>query len=253
MPEFHHEITYPDGRFFEGEVRHAPDMPFLDPDVRGKTVLDLATNDGFFAFWSEWNGAKSVTAVDVGTYEGYDWGPRGAPEGIGDLPQQDKFSAFDVHHKNLKSKVKKVVGSVYDINEDYDIIFNYGLLYHLRHPVLALERCYEHCREVMYLSTEVLHKLASAERKTPISYSAGGRGGGRVMATDFFIPTEACVVVWLHMAGWNYIFVQRPGTEGGQTRQRFICCKTPIAAERARKNKNFHEADDAYWSEVPGQ
>ena len=45
-----------------------------DLDFKGKRVLDVATDEGWWAFWSEMQGAEYVEASDVERGEDYDWG-----------------------------------------------------------------------------------------------------------------------------------------------------------------------------------
>src|SRR5947209_13731136 len=47
----------------------------LPPSLRGKSVLDVGTADGFLAFEAEQRGASPVVAIDVARYGDFDWLP----------------------------------------------------------------------------------------------------------------------------------------------------------------------------------
>ena len=195
---FHHTMPYPDGTIFEGKLDHRPNIDLFklsENNVNGMRVLDIATNDGFFAFWAEQFGhAKETVAIDVDHYEKYDWGFDGAPKEIEKLDQQDKGEVFRFHHENLESEVVKYEASIYDLNEtwgQFDIIFNFGLIYHLRNPIAALDACRHVCNGVMFLETHVL----PYEPYIPFNFDCGVHTGLLTM-TDHNWPSESCVVSW---------------------------------------------------------
>jgi tRNA (mo5U34)-methyltransferase len=92
-------------------------------DLRGKTALDIGTTNGGAAFELERRGADRVLAVDV-------YGP-------------ERFG-FDVLRDALGSTVEFRQASIYELpqalaGEQFDVVFFWGVLYHLRHPMLALD------------------------------------------------------------------------------------------------------------------
>ncbi len=88
----------------------------------GLSVLDIGCRDGYFAFEMERRGAK-VTGIDYA-----------APE----------ITGFSIAASVLESKVNYRVENVYDLDPEklgqFDIILFLGVLYHLRNPLLALDR-----------------------------------------------------------------------------------------------------------------
>jgi tRNA (mo5U34)-methyltransferase len=97
------------------------------PDVAGKSVLDIGCNAGFYSIEMKRRGAKRVLGID--SDERYLAQARFASEALG---QDDlEFAQVDVYD----------VGS---LGERFDLVIFMGVLYHLRHPLLALDLIREH-------------------------------------------------------------------------------------------------------------
>ena len=95
-------------------------------DLRGKSVLDMGCNAGFYSMEMKRRGADRVLGIDFD--EGY-------------LAQ----ARFAAQVNGLDIEFRQV--SVYDVaklGEFFDIVLFMGVLYHLRHPLLALDLLYEH-------------------------------------------------------------------------------------------------------------
>lgn len=97
------------------------------PDrLDGKTVLDIGCNAGFYAMEMKRRGAERVLGLD--TDEEYLAQARFAAE-VNDLRIEfRKMSAYDVGQ----------------LHERFDLVIFMGVLYHLRHPLLALDLIHEH-------------------------------------------------------------------------------------------------------------
>jgi len=110
-------------------------------DFTGKTVLDVGSYEGFFSFEAERRGATYVLATD-----------RHPADHCG----------FATARELLGSKVDYRVASVYDLDPaefgTFDVVLFPGVLYHLRHPLLALGRIHSVCREYVFLETHVLDR-----------------------------------------------------------------------------------------------
>jgi tRNA (mo5U34)-methyltransferase len=98
----------------------------LPADLSGRTVLDIGCNAGFYSMEMKRRGAARVLGVDFDE----------------DYLAQARFAAevegLDIEFRQL---------SVYDVGalgERFDIVFFIGVLYHLRHPLLALDLVREH-------------------------------------------------------------------------------------------------------------
>ena len=98
----------------------------IPKDLSGKTVLDIGCNGGFYSIEMKRRGASRVLGVDFDE----------------DYLAQARFAAqvtgLDIEFRKL---------SVYDVGalqEKFDIVLFMGVLYHLRHPLLALDLIHEH-------------------------------------------------------------------------------------------------------------
>lgn len=122
---WYHRITLPDGTVTPG-VQDSPailrvlDQFGLPENMKGMRVLDVGAADGFYSFECERRGAK-VTAID-----------------------KYPFETFQVAKKALGSKNRLKQADVYDLTPEadgqFDIILFLGIIYHLRYPLLALDR-----------------------------------------------------------------------------------------------------------------
>src|SRR5581483_1615859 len=94
--------------------------------LRGRTVLDIGCNGGFYSIEMKRRGADRVVGVD--------WDER--------YLRQARFAA-DISGADIE--FRKL--SVYDVavlRERFDIVLFMGVLYHLRYPLLALDLIHEH-------------------------------------------------------------------------------------------------------------
>lgn len=113
----------------------------LPDDLTGKRVLDIGAWDGYFSFEAEKRGAKEVLAID-NYYR---------------LENNVESSGFEVAKKILNSNVKYKKLDVYDISPEqigcFDLVLFLGVLYHLKHPLLALEKIYSITKELLILES----------------------------------------------------------------------------------------------------
>ncbi|HZU26646.1 MAG TPA: DUF1698 domain-containing protein [Bryobacteraceae bacterium] len=138
-----HSFELPDGRRIQGvsqlsdQQDRIAQFPIAD-DLRGKRVLDIGAWDGWFTFEMERRGAE-VTAIDV-------W----------DNPR------FREMHALLGSRAAYLQMDVYDLDParigQFDIVLFMGVLYHLKHPLLALERVCSVTREMAAVDSFVLRE-----------------------------------------------------------------------------------------------
>lgn len=106
----------------------------IPADLEGRSVLDIGCNAGFYSIEMKKRGAGRVLGID--SDERYLDQARLASETLG-FP--------DIEYRNL---------SVYDVGalgEKFDLVIFMGVLYHLRHPLLALDLVREHVAGEMML------------------------------------------------------------------------------------------------------
>lgn len=98
----------------------------IPQDLRGKTVLDVGCNAGFYSIEMKRRGAARVVGIDSDE----------------DYLAQARFAA-----EMCEADVELRHMSVYDVAElgcKFDIVLFMGVFYHLRHPLLALDLLHEH-------------------------------------------------------------------------------------------------------------
>jgi 2-polyprenyl-3-methyl-5-hydroxy-6-metoxy-1,4-benzoquinol methylase len=148
-----------DGMYDLRPVIKCHDFP---ASLKGKSVLDVGSSDGFYAFEFEKRGAKSVLAVDTNAYDGtlpLDPSPAKRNAFIEKYSRESKefekyyeiFSLLDLKGSNKlvvladywDSIVKFKQCSVYELeqlNAKYDFVFCGALIEHLKNPLQAIEQ-----------------------------------------------------------------------------------------------------------------
>ena len=98
----------------------------LPTDLTGRTALDICCNGGFYLLQMRARGASRVLGIDVDP----------------DYLRQARFAA-----DTIGVEIEFAEMSVYDVTalrEQFDVVLFLGVLYHLRHPLLALDLIREH-------------------------------------------------------------------------------------------------------------
>lgn len=108
----------------------------LPDNLNGKDVLDIGPWDGYFTFELERRGAK-VTAIDY-----------------------VDLDTFRQLHRFFQSRARYLQMDVYELNPlnigTFDIVLCLGVLYHLKHPLLALEKICAVTRDTCLIDTFVV-------------------------------------------------------------------------------------------------
>jgi len=170
-------------------------------DLTGKTVLEIGCNAGFYSIEMKKRGAERVLGIDFDS--GYLDQARFAAQMTGQDIEFREMSVYDVG----------------DLQEKFDIVLFMGVLYHLRHPLLALDRIREHVAKDMLIfqsmqrgSDSVAHVEPDysfqetgifEDPEYPAMYFVEDRYSGD--PTNWWIPNRACAEAMLRSAGFEIV------------------------------------------------
>jgi tRNA (mo5U34)-methyltransferase len=155
----------------------------LPADLSGKTVLDIGAWDGFFSFEAERRGAQRVLATDS-----HAWYTR--------------KPAFELARRALGSRVEDHDIDVMELSPErigtFDLVLCLGVLYHLRHPLLALEKVFSVTADHLILETvtDLVWTRYPVMRFYPGDELAGD-------ASNWFGPNPPAVLGMLKAAGFS--------------------------------------------------
>jgi len=209
VPYWYHRIALADGIETPGPAPEFPDAYRLPARLDGERVLDVGAWDGYWTFEALKRGAAEVVAID-------DFSDQ-----LGFLTDNARpaWETFDLCREALgydERQCRRQELSVYNVSADslgrFDRVLFFGVLYHLRHPLLALDRLAAVCRGTIHVESAV------ADRYSP--YRGGlGQGypdGQMVMEfyptdnyggndTNWWAPTVQCLGSLLYAAGFRDI------------------------------------------------
>jgi tRNA (mo5U34)-methyltransferase len=173
----------------------------IPENLAGKSVLDVGCNAGFYSIEMKRRGADRVVAID--TDEKY--------------LAQARFAA-KVNNAEIEFRQLSVY-RVADLREQFDLVLFMGVLYHLRHPLLALELLHEHVVADL-LVTQSLLRGAQENMNVPADfpfwedeifdrdefprmYFVENRFAND--PTNWWIPNRACFEAMLRSAGFEIL------------------------------------------------
>lgn len=152
-------------------------------DLRGASVLDIGTTNGGAAFTLERRGASRVLATDI---------------------VDPMHFGFEAIRSTLSSKVEFRRLSVYElsrsIEEQFDYVVFWGVLYHLRHPLLALDNVRAMARQTAYVETAICEAELPQQTETAITrfYRLDDLGGD---SSNWFAPNVCALLDWCRSCG----------------------------------------------------
>jgi tRNA (mo5U34)-methyltransferase len=165
-----------------------PEMQF-PADLTGLSVLDVGAWDGFFSFEAERRGASRVLATDSFCWGLGGWGSK---------------AGFDLARRALGSRVEDLVIDPLELSPErigmFDLVLFIGVLYHMRHPLLALERVFSVTRDQLILQTQV--DLSALDRPALAFYQGAELNNDD---TNWCGPNPAAVVAMLRAVGFREI------------------------------------------------
>jgi tRNA (mo5U34)-methyltransferase len=173
----------------------------IPQDLTGKSVLDVGCNGGFYSIEMKKRGAERVLGIDFDD------------EYLAQARFAAEVTGRDIEFRKL---------SVYDVGalgERFDVVLFMGVLYHLRHPLLALDLIHEHVAKDLFVfqsmqrgSNEVEEV---AENPTFWQTEQFDRPGYPKLhfiekryandPTNWWVPNRACAEAMLRSAGFAII------------------------------------------------
>lgn len=169
----------------------------------GKRVLDIGPWNGCFALECERRGAAEVVAL----------GPE-QPEHTGFLKLRDFLGSRRVEYR---------VGTIYDLQPDklgyFDVVICFGVIYHLRHPLLGFDMMRRVATSDLYLESKALDRdvrhrgngLVLADLNPVLSeiplmefFQKDELNGD---ASNWFAPNQAAVAAFLESSGFAPVHI----------------------------------------------
>ena len=181
VPFWFHSVDLGDGVITPGfktsEILAGETANMKLPDVQGKTVLDIGAWDGYFSFEAERRGARRVLALDhyvwsMDCLAHHNWASSRNQRGVPLVPyhhvpttwkphELPGKKGFDTCHQILESNVEQLVADFMTVNLEavgaFDIVFFFGVLYHLEEPLRALRRLALLTRETAVIETAAVY------------------------------------------------------------------------------------------------
>lgn len=193
------------------------------PDVSNKSVLDIGTWDGKYAFEAERAGAARVVALDSfiwqldpaklnAYYEQCEQANRLPDPDVvtGGALKADGWSpgkgGFDIVKKHLNSQVEDITDDFMTMDLStlgcFDVVFFFGVLYHMLNPMLALQRLGRVTGHVAVIETLSL-VAPGYELGNLLEFYPGKEAADDY--TNWFAPSEPCLHGMCRAAGFSRV------------------------------------------------
>lgn len=171
----------------------------LPPDLSGRTVLDIGCNAGFYSLEMKRRGADRVIGID--SDEHYLAQARFAAEILGLHVQFEHMSVWQIA----------------SLNERFDLVIFMGVLYHLRHPLLALDLIHDHVARDLFLFQSMQRGSRETAEVAPdydfcMDQHFNEPGYPKLHfveqryandETNWWVPNRACVEAMLRSSGFR--------------------------------------------------
>ncbi|MDT7541551.1 MAG: tRNA (mo5U34)-methyltransferase [Acidobacteriota bacterium] len=210
---------------------------YLPKDLSGKTLLDVGCNAGFFSFEAKRLGASRVMGIDAQRHH-------------------VRQATFVRRALSLDAEFRRL--SVYDLDPrslgQFDVTLALGLVYHLKHLVLALENLFRMTKELLIVESAIyptpeskgllgqsaregqpdparglpVHLLAYVENPTE----------AKEAVYNWFLPTTGSLVALLRNVGFKRVEFDQYKLD----RAIFICRKERAHADSRRSLENLRAA-----------
>jgi len=198
-----HSIELADGKVIPGlisieELRERIAAFPIPADQRGKRILDVGAWTGWCTFEMERRGAE-VTAMDCVELE-----------------------EFHEAHRLTGSKAKLLILDVEELSPEtagrFDYVLFFGVFYHLRNPLLGLEKICSVTREAAFVESYVTDSWASEEERNRapclLEFYEGAELGGQL--DNWCGPNTNCLLAMCRSAGFARVRLEN--TVAGRAR-----------------------------------
>lgn len=198
------------------EIKFESFRKVIPADLSGKTVLDIGCNAGFYSLEMKRRGAARVLGID--TDEHY--------------LRQARFAAqiedAEIEFRHL------AVWDVATLGEKFDLVIFMGVLYHLRHPLLALDLIHEHVagdlllfqsmqrgsREIIPVEQDYAFNVTSLFDDPSYPKMHFIEHCYSHDETNWWVPNRACVEAMLRSSG--FVIESQPEDEV------YLCRRRPV-------------------------
>jgi tRNA (mo5U34)-methyltransferase len=172
---WYHRIELGNGLVTPGWAPLEADLYGVPERLDGLRVLDVGAWDGFWTFEALKRGAREAVAID-------DFSDR-----LGTNVVRTAWETFDLCREALgydDSVCQRHEMTVYDVSPDklgmFDCIFFFGTLYHLRYPLLALDKL------AAISSGTIIVESAILDDYSPYNGGLGHGYAGNQMVMEFY-------------------------------------------------------------------
>jgi tRNA (mo5U34)-methyltransferase len=205
-PYWYHRIALPGGVVTPGWAPLRAEAYGVPPSLAGQRVLDIGAWDGYWTFEALRRGAREAVAIDDFS------------DLLDRLQDGDRraWGTFDLCREALgysPEVCRRYEMSTYDLREEtlgrFDTVFFFGTFYHLKHPLLALEKIAAVCDGTLYVESAILDFFSP--------YRGVGQGyPGEQMVVEFYpgkeygnnagnwwVPTLHCLKALVESVGFQ--------------------------------------------------
>ena len=189
----------------------------IPADLTGKTVLDIGCNAGFYSLEMKRRGADRVLGIDID--ERY----------LRQACFAAEVTGTDVEFRQMP------VWQIAQLREKFDLVIFMGVLYHLRHPLLALDLIHEHVAKDLFLfqslqrgSVDIAATAEDYEITVPAPFDEPGYPKLHFIEhrysndpTNWWVPNRACTEAMLRSSGFRI--------EAQPEDETYVCRWQPVA------------------------
>jgi tRNA (mo5U34)-methyltransferase len=194
------------------------------PDLQGKTVLDIGAWDGFYSWSAERLGARRVVSVDhfvwaLDRARALELAEQWRREGVAPTAYEKTDAwkpselpgkrGYDLAHQVFNSRAECIVADFGEVDWQqlggpFDVVLFLGVLYHMRHPLLALEKVAAATRGLAIIESEAME---IAEYSGLALCEFFERDELRADFSNWWSPNERALVAMCRAAGFDRVEV----------------------------------------------